>query len=89
MTTKPNRQEMLRWIDAVSFACYDAALFLDTHPDDQEALNYFLEYSKIRAQAVKEYSRCFTPLNFDSITATPSDYWKWVNTPWPWQEGGC
>ena len=20
---------------------------------------------------------------------TQMDYWKWINDPWPWQEGGC
>ena len=22
-------------------------------------------------------------------TIFPADKWKWIDTPWPWQEGGC
>ena len=33
-----SRQELLQWINAVSFAVNDVTLFLDTHPDDAEAL---------------------------------------------------
>ena len=25
----------------------------------------------------------------DLSATTQMDYWKWINDPWPWQEGGC
>ena len=28
-------------------------------------------------------------LTIDTATACESDYWSWINEPWPWQEGGC
>ena len=44
------------------FACVDASLYLDTHPDDAEALAYFKEHDRIYREAVEEYSRNYGPL---------------------------
>ena len=41
-----------------------------------------------RVQALKEYAKYYGPLTLDTAT-TQMDYWKWINDPWPWQEGGC
>ena len=38
MTNKPCRKDLIQWINVVSFAVEDVKLFLDTHPDNQEAL---------------------------------------------------
>ena len=38
MSNRKCRKDLLQWINAVSFAVVEAQLFLDTHPDDQEAL---------------------------------------------------
>lgn len=85
---KPSRQELLEWMNVVSFAVNDVSLFLDTHPRSIEALEYFEEFKKQRGQALEEYAEFYGPLTIDTA-ATPEDYWQWVNGPWPWQEGGC
>lgn len=36
-----SRRELMEWINVVSFAVDDVKLFLDTHPCDAEALEYF------------------------------------------------
>ena len=43
---KPCRRELLEWINTVSFAVDDVKLFLDTHPCNAEALEYFEEFKK-------------------------------------------
>ena len=43
---KPNRNELLEWINVVSFAVDDVKLFLDTHPCNPDALEYFEEFKK-------------------------------------------
>lgn len=48
-----SRQELLQWINAVSFAVNDVTLFLDTHPDDAEALEYFEEFRTQRTRALR------------------------------------
>lgn len=89
MTGKPCRQDLLHRINIVSFALDDTKLFLDTHPDDQEALAYFQEYNRIRKQALSDYAKYYGPLTLDSAASDCSDRWNWINEPWPWQEGGC
>ncbi|MBS5647226.1 MAG: spore coat protein CotJB, partial [Lachnospiraceae bacterium] len=39
-----SRSQLLNYINEVSFAAYDALLFLDTHPDDADALAYFRKH---------------------------------------------
>ena len=84
-----SRQELLQWINAVSFAVNDVTLFLDTHPDDAEALEYFEEFRTQRTRALQEYSRNYGPLTIDTATATPCERWQWSTQSWPWQERGC
>ena len=85
---KPCRSELLEWINIVSCAVDDVKLFLDTHPCNMEALEYFEEFKKQRVQALKEYAKYYGPLTVD--TASPcSDHWTWIHEPWPWQKGGC
>lgn len=86
---KPCRKDLLRVINEASFAVNDATLYLDTHPCDSAALEYFYEYNKVRNQALKEYAKYYGPLTIDTTVASCSDRWNWINEPWPWQEGWC
>lgn len=85
---KPCRQELLNRINESSFAVDDVLLFLDTHPCNQEALQYFEECKHQRMQALREYAEYYGPLAIDTVH-TPEDRWSWIESPWPWQEGGC
>ena len=85
---RPNRRELLNKINVVSFAVNDVTLFLNTHPDDCEALKYFEKYNEMRQQALREYADNFGPLTLDSA-CTDADCWGWNKDPWPWQKGGC
>lgn len=83
-----NEQKNLRfYIDAVSFAALDASLYLDSHPKDPEALEYFHHFNKARQQALREYSMRFGPLTLDTVR--DNDYWKWALQPWPWEREDC
>lgn len=85
---RPCRTDLLAWINVVSFAVDDVKLFLDTHPCDREALEFFEEFENERRQALCEYAKYYGPLTIDSMS-TESERWTWINEPWPWQEGGC
>lgn len=85
---QPTRQQMLNWVNMVSFAVTEANLYLDTHPTDQAALAYFQEYSQLRRQALDEYASMYGPLTVDTST-TCQKTWEWVNEPWPWEGGVC
>lgn len=81
-----NQSQLLEYINALSLAQYDTALFLDTHPCDTDAQMYYDKVNSMLNQARKEYSARFTPLTRDEVTA--KNGWDWINHPWPW-EGGC
>ena len=75
-------------INEVSFAVDDIKLYLDTHPDDEKALDFFKEKSMIRNEALKAHAAQYGPLTIDTGVDTCSRQWDWVMQPWPW-EGVC
>lgn len=78
-----NQKQLLMRINEVSFAMTEAVLFLDTHPCDKEAMEYYQKMRKLRKEAVDQYERQFGPLTADSVRNTPE--WEWTKTPWPWE----
>ena len=79
------KDSLMKQINEASFAMDDAALFLDTHPTDPSALQYYRNAVAKRTSAMDAYERQFGPLQIDDVTA---NYWDWVTEKWPW-EGGC
>lgn len=77
------QHELLKHISQVSFALVDTSLFLDTHPCDQKALEYYHTIRQQRKEAVDKYSRKYGPLLVDQVEC--DNYWTWVETPWPWE----
>lgn len=85
-----NQKQLLMWINEVSFAVTEMALYLDTHPDDAEAHAYFNHFSEERNKALALYSSTYTPLTLDSVPeADPCSQWSWGTEPWPWEGGIC
>lgn len=48
MNTMVSQKSLLKYIYEVSFAVNDITLYLDTHPEDEEALQYFCKYKTLR-----------------------------------------
>ena len=63
----------------------DIQLYLDTHPDDEEALAYFHKYKEQRVKALKEYAACYGPLTIDTVDESCGDRWTWINELSTWQ----
>lgn len=78
-----DQHQLLKYISEVSFALTETAIFLDTHPCDQKALDYYQKVKKQRRDAMKEYSRKYGPLQTDQVEC--DKYWTWVEQPWPWE----
>lgn len=78
--------QMLKDINVVDFTVIELTLFLDTHPCDSNALEYFNHYNRIRTQLKKEFSRIYYPLTLDY--AESNQVFRWAEAPLPW-EGGC
>lgn len=82
-----SKEQLAFFIAKVRFALIDISLFLDTHPDDSEAMAQYHKLNKIRNDAMDEYARAYGPL-MQRDAAPCDERWKWVDQPWPW-EGGC
>lgn len=80
------QMELLEFINQISFMLDDIALYLDTHPKCQKALETYGYYRKLRHDAIKDYSKMYTPLN--KYNVNNENYFDWVDSPWPW-EGAC
>jgi len=78
-----NREDMLRKVQEADFVLYDVSLFLDTHPSNEAALEFFNEYQRVYTEAVADYEAQYGPLvAFDTDTTRG---WAWVQGPWPWE----
>lgn len=85
MNNRMEQRKLLNWISMVSFSMVDITEYLDTHPRDAEAIDYFNHLSKLRAQAMKDYASAYGPLILDVYH--PEDSWCWALQPWPWEGG--
>ena len=77
--------DLMREIMEYCFAVYDVALYLDTHPDDQDALSMYHEFNDKYTALSDEYARKYGPPNMHQVTS--DNYWTWVSDPWPWEGG--
>lgn len=79
-----NRCDLLRKIQQEDFAVYETALYLDTHPTDAKALEYYADHRNNVTRLRSEYSGRFGPLTiYDN--ADPGA-WNWVDPPFPWEK---
>ena len=81
-----DKATLMKRINMLSFAVDEAVLFLDTHPEDREALRYYHEMNAQRQKAVAEYTAEYGPLTAGSVTN--AERWTWVDCTWPWQKEG-
>ncbi len=77
------KEKLLKMLQEVDFALNEVVLFLDTHPRNKSALNYYKKYAEMHKMLVAEYTRLYGPL-FNTL-AKAEDYFEWVEDPWPWE----
>lgn len=80
------KEKLLMDIGIVDFTMVELELYLDTHPYDKKALEYFGHYRKIKAGLMKEFSLKYYPLTKEE--ANCEQEWTYGNAPLPW-EGVC
>ncbi len=76
------KKELLHDIQVFDFAIQEAALFLNSHPHDKQAMNEYQTYREYKNKAVAIYEKCYGPL---SNRSNLSDRWEYVYGPWPWE----
>ncbi len=81
-----SENQMLKEISMVDFVLVDLMLYLDTHPYDRNAMEYYNHYNRIKTRMEREFSMKHFPLTKDM--AESDKEWRWGKAPMPW-EGGC
>ena len=81
-----HKEQLLRDIGMVGFTLVELTLFLDTHPFDRSAMEYFNHYAKIMGQLEREFTQKYFPLSISM--AESNKEWRWGMAPLPW-EGEC
>ena len=78
-----SRNEALKKVMEADFAAYELQLFLDTHPDDKEAMSLYTEAVRKAAVAKNEYEAYYGPITADSAAGKLP--WQWIASPWSWE----
>lgn len=76
--------DLLEEIQAVDFVLVELNLYLDTHPEDIEAIQQFNQCTLESKKLKKQFEKQFGPLMHfgKGYSGYP---WNWDNAPWPWQ----
>lgn len=73
-------------LQALDFAMYELALYLDTHRQDRDALELYRTYQQLYSQGRQRYEAEFGPLGHG--TPSEQDSYAWLDAPWPWEYSG-
>ncbi len=80
-----NRNEMLKQLSALDFMLVDLNLYLNTHPNDQQALARFNAILSQAQMLRRTYEGMYGPLTVAYTSAVNEQQWQWICPPWPWQ----
>ena len=82
----PKKSESkLKELQEIEFALVDLNLYLDTHPEDDEAVKKLAEFSE-KAEALREDYEKNETILFSQHIRNEVDLSKWINDPWPWEK---
>lgn len=77
------QQALMTKISEYQFICVELQLYLDTHPDDEDARADMFTYSQKLAFLIDKYESIYGPLfNFG---LSPTKTGCWVKSKWPWE----
>lgn len=82
-----NKSRIIQNVYELGFVMTEALLYLDTHPNDNEAIEYYNTMKKRYNDAVEAYESSIGPLTFNGTGA--NNYFDWAATPLPWEKEGC
>lgn len=95
----PDRKQMLKEINEISFTVNDLTLYLDTHPLDNDAMDAFSEAVSKRKSLMQSYANQFEPLTVDCVCPDTNNesgmltnypgkrHFTWTDGPLPWEGG--
>ena len=68
---------------AASFAVDDLGLYLNTHPDDEQAIALFNQLVEREEKAAQCYEQKHGPIQ--KASPVSGDTFEWNDNPWPWE----
>ena len=82
VNTKEKNITPMTELQVMAFAIQELALYLDTHRDDEEALELYRQYQDLYHKGMMVYTKEQGPLNH----SVPSQgKYRWLDDPWPWE----
>ncbi len=79
------KKELMEQICQCEFILIDINLFLDTHPNNKEAIEDYNAYAEQLCVLKERYSCEFGPIsNFGNSVANNADCFSWVKEPFFW-----
>lgn len=83
-----SREQLFMWVNQLSFCADDMKLYLDTHPDDGDGLEYYNQCMEVLRMARSRYEEKYGA--FSLCDAARLSKWNWNEGPYPWDnsEGG-
>lgn len=79
------RDALLKRLMELDFIAVDLALFLNTHPQESEAIAAYNQVITAADTVRMKYEEAYGPLcSFRSYAANTED-WQWKDAPWAWQ----
>ena len=81
----PKANSALCELMALDFAIDELGLYLVTHANDQDVLDLYWSYVRLAKEGRKKYEEMYGPLTQTTIT---EGGYRWLDDPWPWENGG-
>lgn len=79
------QQKLMEAVYTNGFALDEARLFLNTHPTDRQALDFYRRKAEHYRQALHAYEEKFGPIRPEN--GVQDGRWAWAEGPWPWEGG--
>ncbi len=76
-----SKEKLMRKIQELAFAKTETELYLDCHPDNSAALDYYHKTVEALQSLTREYEDRFGPI---SAEGSSGEVWSWVLGAWPW-----
>lgn len=70
-------------LQALGFAVNELALYLDTHPDDEEALEVYRAYQRMLHECGMQFNKENGPMTH--MDPVDDKTYTWMQDPWPWE----
>ncbi|NLN56256.1 MAG: spore coat protein CotJB [Clostridiales bacterium] len=79
---KTEQAKLLSKLMDVDFVIHELVLFLDSHPEDRRALEFYKKAVAEQKEIYDQYVTRYGPIVAEDVR---QDRWSWVDSPWPWQ----